>query len=105
MQMIQEAVGNTESFPCTLCGACCRSIHAVKELEMFCQNGICVHLQGNNSCAIYENRPIVCNIEELYQHSFANIMSKKDFYNANIKICNDLQEKFGIDKKYRIKEM
>lgn len=89
-------------FPCTSCGACCRSINGIEELKEFNNNGVCIHLSEDNTCKIYENRPLVCRVDKMYKKYFFKQMTKEDFYKENIKICNLLQEKFDIDTKYRI---
>lgn len=89
-------------FPCTSCGICCRNIDKVDELKEFNNNGVCINLQADNTCKIYHTRPLVCRVDELYEQYFSNQMSKIDFYNKNIRICNSLQKKSNIDKKYRI---
>ncbi|PZT47883.1 hypothetical protein B6S12_06910 [Helicobacter valdiviensis] len=91
-----------EIFPCTSCGACCKNIGKVDELKEFNNNGVCINLQNDNTCKIYHMRPLVCRVDELYEKYFSKQMSRIDFYNENIKICNSLQEKFNIEKKYRI---
>ncbi|EPP1573466.1 YkgJ family cysteine cluster protein [Campylobacter lari] len=90
------------NFPCTSCGACCKNINGIEELKHFNINGVCINLQEDNSCKIYNERPLVCRVEDFYNKYFKDTMSKKDFYNENIKICNLLQDKLKLDKKYKI---
>lgn len=90
------------TFPCTTCGLCCKNINGIKALEHFNHNGICINLNTDNTCKIYNTRPLVCRVDEMYEKFYSHI-SKRDFYNENIKICNILQEKANLDKKYRIK--
>lgn len=50
------------TFPCTRCGACCRSLANVPALaELDRGDGVCVNLRGElgeeHSCAVYEDRP------------------------------------------------
>jgi Fe-S-cluster containining protein len=54
------------TFPCSKCGACCRSIgthEAGRELDR--GDGICRHLTTDNRCAIYEDRPPMCRVDLL----------------------------------------
>lgn len=88
-------------FPCTECGACCSSIEGIDFLEEYNQNGICKMLV-NNRCSIYENRPLLCRIDQAYEEIFSTLMSKEDFFEQNAKACNELQERLGIDLKYRV---
>lgn len=88
-------------FPCTKCGACCRSIEHIDFLKDYNQNGVCIHLQ-NNECSIYETRPLLCRIDEAYEQFFSKQMTKKEYYILNALFCNELQERKNIDEKYRI---
>lgn len=88
-------------FPCTQCGACCSLIEGISFLEKFNDHGRCVHLK-NNQCAIYEERPLLCNIDEAYEKIFSSMMTKESFYHQNAMACNQLQEKLGIAESYRV---
>lgn len=94
------------SFPCTQCGICCKNIshiRALKELDL--GNGICKYLDlDSNMCKIYENRPEICNIGTMYKQYFYKTYTYSEFVRLNIKACNDMQEVFKVDKKFRIKE-
>ena len=56
------------NFPCSVCGACCRHISNIPELRSFdLGNGVCKELDPkSNKCKIYDNRPLVCRIDEMY---------------------------------------
>lgn len=82
--------------------------------ELVAENGACIHLQGDNSCAIYSNRPKVCVIDKMFRvqrnskklpngekNPFYNI-SRKEYYAVNADICNRHQEKMGIDESFRV---
>ena len=88
-------------FPCTSCGACCSSIEGIEFLKDFNSDGTCSMLV-NNKCKIYENRPLLCRIDESYDQYFSTFMTKDEFYIQNAKACNTLQEKLNIDLKYRV---
>lgn len=71
-------------FPCTSCGACCRSIKHV--LPLFDDgNGVCVHL-ADNRCSIYENRPDICRVDILCPSG----MKMEDWYTVNLDACDKL---------------
>ena len=89
------------TFPCTKCGACCSSIEGIDFLSDYNENGICQHLV-NNVCDIYESRPLLCKIDAAFEKIFSVYMTKEEYYISNAKACNILQEKKGIDKKYRV---
>ncbi|WP_086228226.1 YkgJ family cysteine cluster protein [Campylobacter sp. P0109] len=93
------------NFPCSVCGACCRHISNIPELRSFdLGNGVCKELDPkSNKCKIYDNRPLVCRIDEMYSF-FSAIWSKEKFYSINAKACNELQILENIDENCRIKE-
>lgn len=99
-------------YPCTGCGACCRRINIVidnlKELDSdnplyfpykAKENGHCEMLSKENKCMVYENRPLVCNIENLA--SFLNV-PKIEFYCMNIAFCNTIMDEDNLPIEYRI---
>ena len=101
------------SFPCTGCGACCKRVDKVintldllndeeRELLKFPYthtNGVCDMLTEENKCSVYEERPLICNIEK-----FTEVFNipKKEFYLLNIDTCNKFMDEDNIDQKFRI---
>ena len=80
-------------FQCSKCGKCCKNINKsnlYKELDR--GDGVCVYLDGN-LCSIYENRPLLCRIDESYDVYFKEKYSKEDYYQLNYNACEKLQEK------------
>ncbi len=84
------------SFNCDKCGACCRHIrdavesvgnppkdHPLHFPHSWNQEGECKLLE-DNKCKDYENRPLICRVEEAYK--FFN-MSKEDYYKLNKESC------------------
>ncbi|WP_233707729.1 YkgJ family cysteine cluster protein [Helicobacter aurati] len=92
------------SFPCTICGACCKNIAGIVELAAYdAGNGICKHLDSqSNQCRIYDNRPEVCRVDLLYDRVYAKYFSKDEFYSLNIQSCRVLQEKENVAQDLRI---
>ncbi|CCF81870.1 hypothetical protein HBZS_123210 [Helicobacter bizzozeronii CCUG 35545] len=84
-------------FPCTICGACCRSIKGVKELAPFdLGNGVCRHLDlQTQRCLIYENRPQICRVDTMYEKVFYKHYSLEEFYALNLKACQKIAGKRG----------
>lgn len=64
---------------CEKCGLCCKMVN-------------CMHLTEDNLCSIYEQRPVVCNVDKTYKTYFARVMSKEEFEQMNRQICATLQE-------------
>lgn len=52
---------------------------------------MCKYLVGND-CSIYENRPLLCRIDESYDSIFSFFMTREEFYYINKKACKKLQE-------------
>lgn len=80
-------------YDCEMCGACCRNL---KYSEIYAEldrgDGICKYLE-DNKCQIYDERPIICRVDECYSLFFKGIMAKEDFYAENKRICKILREK------------
>lgn len=81
-------------FSCDACGICCRHIRGIKELERFMlDDGSCVNLDKmSNLCKIYEARPQICRIDEMYEAKFKRYFSKEAFYELNENACKKLKE-------------
>lgn len=83
------------SFKCDMCGECCRNL---KLSEIYSElddgTGKCRYLVGNK-CSIYDNRPIICRIDDAYEVFFKDIMTKKEYYELNYKACDILKNAGG----------
>jgi len=54
--------------------------------------GVCVNFdESSNSCMIYGERPLLCNVEEAYGVYFKDYMSREDYYAENVKVCEYLR--------------
>jgi Fe-S-cluster containining protein len=62
-------------------------------------DGICRHLE-NNLCTIYESRPLVCNVEKMFNAYYNEKMSEDEYVVENIKVCKFLQSNFMELKQY-----
>ena len=86
------------NFDCSKCGLCCRSLGRnpiFRELGLDPGNGICVFLdQATNLCTIYEDRPLICRVDDLYASSeeLREEMSKSEWHKLNKEICEKLQK-------------
>jgi Fe-S-cluster containining protein len=82
-------------FPCVKCGLCCRLIQSIPDLADYDSGGgICRYLAGN-LCAIYENRPQICNVDEMYNVHFKADMSWKKFVKQNLESCEKIAMLFN----------
>lgn len=101
------------SFPCTKCGLCC--LKAKENFDGFVKQGLDFEFEyGFNEdgsceqydketrlCKVYENRPLICRIEEWRKHAHPEINER--FFNLITAIaCNHQMNEAGIDGKYRI---
>lgn len=81
-----------DSFYCDCCGLCCRAVYRAPMYHYLDRgDGVCKYLGEDNLCTIYENRPIVCRVEESYERWFKNQMSKKEYYDINYQSCDGLK--------------
>ena len=99
-----------DKFPCTSCGSCCTRVNiaaeAVKGLVVgyvfpytWDEAGRCEKLSEDNKCLVYEDRPIMCNIDKWMRHYK---LDKESFYKANITACNQMMHEDGVDVSLRI---
>lgn len=80
-------------FNCDKCGLCCKSLAGnpiYKDLDR--GDGICKFLV-DNLCSIYEDRPLLCRVDDAYNEYFKNSMTLEEYYKENYKICNILKLK------------
>ena len=80
-------------FPCDKCGACCRNIDLSSlYVELDRGDGVCRYL-FENLCSIYDERPLLCRVDESYEKIFAGRMSKEEYYRLNHVACDKLKKK------------
>lgn len=80
-------------FKCDCCGECCRNLDKsdlYKELNR--GDGVCKFLM-ENLCSIYDNRPLLCRIDDSYDIYFKDKYTKKEYYKLNYEVCKKLQVK------------
>lgn len=81
-------------FKCNKCGQCCRNLNlnsVYKELHN--GDGICIWLNEKNECSIYDNRPLLCRIDEGYNKFFKDSMTIEEYYYENYKVCKMLRRR------------
>lgn len=83
-----------EKFKCDHCGLCCKNLHrSTIYASLDRGDGTCRYFDVTESiCSIYENRPIVCNIDAMYARYFADQMSKDKYYELNYSGCDELKK-------------
>jgi Fe-S-cluster containining protein len=93
------------SFNCTGCGLCCQKIAKVlvtpmpttwmqEAVDAFPykgdENGVCEKLV-DNKCSVYEDRPLLCNIERMADELDIG-MTKEQWFALNYIGCDILQK-------------
>lgn len=80
-------------YKCEKCGACCRNISKSNLYQKLDRgDGVCKYLR-DNLCEIYNNRPVLCRIDECFKLYFSKIMSQEQYYKLNRIMCKNLQNK------------
>lgn len=82
-------------FPCTACGHCCRNVHLSEKTAFLDRgDGVCRHLNTDTHlCSIYEDRPLVCRVEDYYKTHLTEQYTWDEFVRLNLQICHKLQTK------------
>ncbi|MEG9531666.1 YkgJ family cysteine cluster protein [Mannheimia indoligenes] len=77
-------------FPCTACGKCCKRVGLAEETASLDRGDlICRYFdEQTNLCKIYENRPLVCRVEDYYKTYLTEVYSWEEFVALNVKVCN-----------------
>lgn len=82
-------------FFCDKCGLCCMYVNEspiYSELDR--GDGICKYFDCDTKlCSVYDNRPIICNIDKAYQLYFKDIMPLEEYYRLNYETCNMLKKR------------
>jgi Fe-S-cluster containining protein len=102
-------------FPCTFCGSCCSHVDkAIKNAKNsnhpiwkdcgenfpynYDSNGKCEKLI-NGKCSVYEQRPLLCNINELGKLLNFDL---KIWHYMIAKSCNQLIDQDNLSSEYKI---
>ena len=91
---ISNTQENNLSFPCTSCGLCCKNLGLSSEASKLNRgDGTCRYFDDNtNLCTIYEDRPLVCRVEDYYTKYLSETFKWDDFVALNLKVCETLQK-------------
>lgn len=88
-------MGNVKlHFKCDMCGLCCQNLRR-SELYSFLDrgDGVCKYYDDvSHKCSIYNNRPLICNVEAYYEAYFRNIIDKTEYLKMNYSVCSKLKE-------------
>lgn len=63
-------------------------------------DGVCKYFDDDlRLCIIYDNRPLICNIDKMYDNVFQKEMTREEYYQRNYKACQELKKRFRLDNK------
>ena len=80
-------------YSCKRCGTCCRHVDLIANMKSFDRgDGVCKHLTAENLCAIYDERPPLCNGEYLYKNFFSDI-TVEEFHKIISMLCKDVRRR------------
>lgn len=86
-------------FLCNKCGLCCKRINLIEQLVKYDNGqGVCMYLI-DNLCSIYEKRPLVCRVSDMYKVFFFKYFSKPEYYRLNMEMCRNLQQQIDSRKE------
>ena len=95
-------------YPCTKCGCCCKRVGLAAKLVEGTEfefpfgwddTGKCEKLGIDDLCTVYDDRPIICNIDKLMSVLDVN---KDEYYKLNIESCNKMMDDLGVAESKRI---
>lgn len=80
-------------FPYTLCGLCCKNIGnnlVLSKLDR--SDGKCHHFDNISLlCTSYEERPLICRIEEYHEKYLSHLYDWDSFVKMNLEVCEELK--------------
>ncbi len=80
-------------FKCSECGECCRNLDKSElYIDLDRGDGVCKYLDGN-LCSIYDDRPLLCRVDDSYWKYFKEKFTLEEYYKLNYEVCRRLQDK------------
>ena len=78
----------SKEFNCWQCGACCHYVGSVPAMKDFDRgDGVCMFLEDNNSCGVYEFRPDACRTSVMFERFWSKSMTWEEYVVASEVIC------------------
>ena len=78
-------------FICDKCGECCRNLDKSSIYDSLHNgNGVCRYLK-NNECSIYDERPLICRVDESYDIFFKERLPYEEYIQLNYECCKQLK--------------
>lgn len=79
-----------EVHSCDKCGACCKNLSIIF-MELDRGGGVCKYLTDDNLCSIYDNRPVFCRSDVMYEKYYSKHISRKRYGHFVNQACRVLQ--------------
>lgn len=81
-------------FICDKCGLCCMNLNMSPLYSTLDSgDGSCRFFDKETKlCAIYEKRPIICNVDKMYEQCFKDKMTKEEYYALNYEACEKIKK-------------
>ena len=81
-------------FVCQRCGLCCKMVSKNDiYIHLDRGDGTCIYFDcATASCNIYEERPIICRIDDAYKQYFRDDFTLQEYYEKNYKVCKTLKK-------------
>lgn len=76
-------------FICDKCCECCRNLHKSSLYDELHTGDDSIQ---DNLCLIYENRPLLCRIDDCYEIMFKEKLSYNEYIEFNYKYCNEFKK-------------
>ena len=86
-------------FKCDVCGLCCKQLQLNPAMaKMHAGDGVCLYLDlETNKCTIYNERPLLCNVDMMYETFYSDQMTREEFYEKNYEVCKKLKAGLPLD--------
>jgi len=89
------------NFQCDMCGLCCQRV-GLSDVYKHLDRGdhACRYYEDStHRCSIYDERPIICNVEAFYEKYMKSKMSKEMFFKLNYSVCEKLKGEYQSSKE------
>lgn len=101
-----DSEGNVkiDQFICDKCGLCCKYLiksvdkDLVKSLLSEDEQSCKYYNDIKKTCNIYEDRPLICKVDDLYDKVLSEFMTKEDYYTNQYQCCKLLKDKYESDR-------
>jgi len=59
-------------------------------------DGVCKHLQEDNTCGIYDTRPDICNVRKMYDKHHKDLYTEEEYVKVMEEACNTIKKQFEV---------